>query len=165
MILSVRTTKHCSCLLMSNLSVSAVRTQVIARIKTLQVLSPPPLPLSLPLSPSFSASCLHVQNLNSSAIRARERTEAEKFYLLEICKSLPSSAISSAASAVAAVNPELHPRFSQLVSQHGLPIAASDAASVTLAASLAEVRFFQRLFPWSCCTRKSNAAHAGHAAV
>ena len=81
------------------------------------------------------------QNLNSSAIRARERTEAEKFYLLEICKSLPSSAISSAASAVAAVNPELHPRFSELVSQHGLPIAASDAASVTLAASLAEVRF------------------------
>jgi hypothetical protein len=81
-----------------------------------------------------------LQSLNSSAIRARERTEAEKFYLLEICKSLPSSAISSAASAAAVVNSELHPRFSELVSQHGLPIAASDAASVTLAASLAEVQ-------------------------
>ena len=79
------------------------------------------------------------QSLNSSAIRSRERIEAEKFYLLEICKALPSSAISSASSAVAAVSSELHPRFSELVTQHGLPIAASDAASVTLAASLAEV--------------------------
>jgi hypothetical protein len=79
------------------------------------------------------------QSLNSSAIRSRERIEAEKFYLLEICKALPSSAISSASSAVAAVSSELHPRFSELVTQHGLPIAASDATSVTLAASLAEV--------------------------
>lgn len=81
----------------------------------------------------------NLQSLNSSAIRARSRIEAEKFYLLEICKSLPSSAISSASSAIAAVDTALHPRFSELVSQHGLPIAASDAASVTLAASLAEV--------------------------
>ena len=87
--------------------------------------------LSMPHAP--------LQSLNSSAIRSRERIEAEKFYLLEICKALPSSAISSASSAVAAVSSELHPRFSELVTQHGLPIAASDAASVTLAASLAEV--------------------------
>lgn len=111
---SLKDLRFKSCPLVESITVSDVRTQVIARIKSLQ-------------------------SLNSSAIRARSRIEAEKFYLLEICKSLPSSAISSASSAIAAVDTALHPRFSELVSQHGLPIAASDAASVTLAASLAEV--------------------------
>ncbi len=117
-------------------AVSDMRIQIIARVKSLQV-TLPFISARRVVAPFLK---LPSQSLNSSAIRTRERTEAEKFYLLEICKSLPSSAISSASSAIAVVNSDLHPRFSELVSQHGLPIAASDAASVTLAASLAEVR-------------------------
>jgi hypothetical protein len=103
------------------------------------------------------------QSLNSSAIRARSRIEAEKFYLLEICKSLPSSAISSATTAIAAVNSELHPRFSELVSLHGLPIAASDASSVTLAASLAEVACADRSSSHRFSSRST--LQSGHSAL
>lgn len=65
------------------------------------------------------------------------------------------------------MNCELHPRFSELVSQHGLPIAASDAASVTLAASLAEVRLFAVCcwFSIFCHVYAFSSAFAGHTSV